>query len=408
MSAALLAAPAAQAAAAPASDATATLAGGELRYSTVWEDHRLLERGLAHVTGNDLLVVASAGCNVLNLLRLAPRRVVALDVNPAQTALLALKLATLRALRHDEMVALLGAVAPGGDGDVDDAACDDAGAGRLALYERVRPLLGDEARGWWDAHPDLLAAGASGAGRLDRYIAGFRRDVLARHCDRATVARILATDDPTARRRLAAAALFTPGFAADFRAYFGRSALAARGRCAAQFRHVPAPVDVGGWFLRRLHWAVTALPTRGNGYLARFLLGAPQDADQGPPWMRRAAFARLRALAPRVEVVTEALEPFLAAQPGRALGGAALSDVFEYLPADTSDALFGELARVLRPGARLAYWNLFVARESPEALRARLRPLAPLARALWRRDRAWFYGAFRVEERAGGPAGGAA
>jgi len=41
-----------------ASDALAVLAGGELRYSTAWEDHRLLEHGLDLRSGDDVLVVA--------------------------------------------------------------------------------------------------------------------------------------------------------------------------------------------------------------------------------------------------------------------------------------------------------------------------------------------------------------
>jgi len=367
----------------PHANAAAALATGELRYSAVWEDHRLLERALAPVAGGDLLVIASAGCNVLNLLLHAPRRIVALDCNPAQTALLELKLAAAGRLRHPEMLRLLG-VCAGGD--------------RLDLYDRVRPLLSPGARTWWDAHPAVLEAGVDGAGRLDRFIAGFRRDHLPALCDARTIDRLLALDDGAARRQLADEALFTPAFARAFRAYFGRDAIAARGRDPAQFRHVPDDVDVAGWFLARLRWACTELPVHGNFYLQRFLRGGPVDPEAGPPYLRRGAFARLGALAPRVQVVTESLERYLAARPAASLGGAALSDVFEYLAPDASDALFGELARALQPGGRAAYWNLFVPRASPVALRSRLRPLGRLSRALWLRDRAWFYGAFRVEE----------
>jgi S-adenosylmethionine-diacylglycerol 3-amino-3-carboxypropyl transferase len=49
-------------------------------------------------------------------------------------------------------------------------------------------------------------------------------------------------------------------------------------------------------------------------------------------------------------------------------------------------------------GGRLAFWNLFVPRESPISQRDRIRPLPRLSRALARRDRAWFYSAFHVEE----------
>jgi S-adenosylmethionine-diacylglycerol 3-amino-3-carboxypropyl transferase len=368
-------------------DATAALAGGELRYSAVWEDHLLLERALGAAGAGELLVVASAGCNVLNLLVRAPRRVVAIDVNPAQTALLELKLAAAGRLPHDAFLRLLGI----------REAPRDPGADRLALYERVRPGLSPAARRWWDAHQPVIAAGPDGAGRLDRFIAGFRREHLARLTGPGVVDTLLATDDPGARTRLADAALFTPAFARAFRAYFARDAIAERGRDPAQFRYVAEP-DVAGWFLRRLRWACTELPVRGNFYLERFLRGGLRDADAGPPYLRRAAYERLRALAPRVEVVTEALGTYLASRPAASLHGLALSDVFEYLPPDASDALFAHAARVLRPRGRLAYWHLFVERTPPPAVRPRLRPLDRLSRALWRRDRAWLYGSFRVDE----------
>jgi S-adenosylmethionine-diacylglycerol 3-amino-3-carboxypropyl transferase len=56
------------------------------------------------------------------------------------------------------------------------------------------------------------------------------------------------------------------------------------------------------------------------------------------------------------------------------------------------------LARALRPGGRLAFWNLLVPRASPPSLRPPYRPLEELAAELWARDRSYFYQAFHVEE----------
>ena len=263
----------------------------------------------------------------------------------------------------------------------------------------MRPLLADDARRWWDAHPATLEAGIAGAGRLERYIGAFR-DRLPALVAPGTVDRVLACDDRRARRALVDGALCTPAFVAAFRAHFSRARMSAEGRSAAQFAHV-GPVDVAGWFLARLRWALGELPVRGNPYVERFLRGGVRDLDAATPWLRPANHARLRALAPRVAVVTAPLDAWLAARPAAALGGAACSDLFEYLAPADADALFAALARALRPGARLAYWNLLVPRASPDALRAPrgpLRHLDRLSHALWRRDRAWFYGAFHVEE----------
>lgn len=364
------------------SEATAVLAGGELRYSTVWEDHLLLESGLGARAGDELLVIASAGCNVLNLLLRAPRRVVAVDVNPAQTALLDLKLAAARTLEHRQFLALLGM---------------RDGSDRLALYDRVRPLLPAASRAWWDTRAAMLVAGVQSAGRLDAFIAGFWRAHPEAAPDAPALERLFALDDAPARARLVDEAIFTPAFVRAFERYFTRDSLAGRGRDPAQMRFVEE-TDVAAYLLTRLRWACTAIPTRGNFYLERFFSGGAWPLDQGPPYLRPAAFGRLRALAGRVETVTEELDTYLHACAARSWSGAALSDVFEYLPAEASDALFARLAEVVRPGGRVAYWNFLVPRESPASLRHRLRPLASLSSALSARDRAWFYSAFRVEE----------
>ena len=360
--------------------ATAVLAGGQLRYSAVWEDHALLEGALRVHEGTTLLMIASAGCNVLNLLRLAPRRIVALDVNPAQTALLELKLAALRTLSHDELLRLIGVT------DADD---------RLALYERARVRLSERARGWWDANLDVLDRGAERAGRLDRFFAEFRREQLATPERLDAVTRLLDSRTPTEQTERARA-LFTPEFEAAFRAHFTREKLGVEGRDPALFDQV-GDADVPGWFLSRLRWACNALPTRGNFYLERFLLGAPRSSEQGPPYLKRANFARLRSLAHRVDVVTEPLDAYLADRPRASLDGAALSNVFEYLAADDADALFADLARTVTVGGRIAYWNLLVRRRGPSTV-GNLTRLDNLSRALWQRDRAWFYQSFNVDE----------
>jgi len=79
------------------------------------------------------------------------------------------------------------------------------------------------------------------------------------------------------------------------------------------------------------------------------------------------------------------------------LSSAALSDVFEYLSDDATAIVAERLARAIRPGGRIAYWNLFVPRDAARAT-PRLRSLDALSTKLWAQDRAWFYRAFHVDE----------
>ena len=357
-------------------------AGDVIRYSQVWEDSALLRRALAVRPGDDVLSIGSAGDNVLALLLDEPRSITAIDLNPAQAALVELKLAAIRALGYDEYVSFLGA-RDGGD--------------RLALYERVRAALPRTARRFWDARPATLVGGVMHAGRLERYFQTFQREHLPPFIGPDALDELVALDDRARQRALFARHFDTPAFRACFAAYFGRESLARNGRDPSQLAHV-GDGDVVAMLWQRFRWACCELPTRGNFYLEYFFTSRHRDLELGPPHLRRDAHARLGALVDRVEVVTDELGRHLdAAAPGR-YSQANLSDLFEYLSAAETEALLGKLVRALRPGGRLAWWNLFVPRAPGPASRARLRAHAGAAAELWRADRAFFYRAFVLEE----------
>jgi len=348
------------------------MAQGGIRYSQVWEDHALLEAALAIGPDDDVLSITSAGDNVLALLLCEPRSVTAVDLNPAQQALLELKLAAIRRLDHAAFACLCGA---------------RDGFDRAALYREVRSDLSEATRAFWDAQlpPSLLDCG-----RLERYIGKFHHEYLRRLVSADAIARLLAAPDLPAQAAIFGREIATPEFERAFRGFFGREELAREGRSPEQFRFV-AGVDVGAHFWNRFRYACTELPLRGNFYLEYALTWRYADLETGPPYLRPSNFARLRELCDRVRFATGELSTCLKAT---AFSKANLSDIFEYMSEHTCGKLMAALAASLRPGGRIAYWNLLVPREGP---RERFRPL-PQAHELWRRDRSWFYSAFRAEE----------
>jgi S-adenosylmethionine-diacylglycerol 3-amino-3-carboxypropyl transferase len=339
-----------------------------IRYSQVWEDHRLLDRGLAIGSGDDVLSVAGAGDNVLALLLAEPRSIVAIDVSPAQLALLELKLAALRRLTHGEFACLTGA---------------RGGARRGDLYERVRAGLQPGTRRFWDRRGATIEHGLLRAGMLEGYLERFR----LRHIPRAAE-RLLGLDDRERQAALYDRLLGTPEFEAAFRAAFTPEAMAGRARDATQFRYVDVE-DAPGFFLQRLRHVCTELPTRANHYLEWLLTGRYRSAV--PPWLRPENFERLRDLAGRVTLVEAELSEYLKTQPAGAFSAVNLSDVFEYLPEDGAQELSELVGTRLRPGGRIAYWNLLVPR-SAGGLPAR----RDFARALWKQDRVFFYSDFHL------------
>jgi S-adenosylmethionine-diacylglycerol 3-amino-3-carboxypropyl transferase len=362
--------------------ARAAVATEIIRYAQVWEDCRVLRRALAVTPDDHVLSIGSAGCNVLALLLDEPRRITAIDLNPAQAALVELKLAGIRLLSYEELVCLVGA---------------RDGYDRLGLYDRVRTRLSPAARRFWDERPAHLVAGVMHTGRLDRYFQGFQRDHLPSLVPAGVVAELLSLDDRAAQRALFDRHFDTPAFRACFASYFGREAQAREGRDPSQLSYV-GDVDVTGMLWERFRYACTEIATRGNFYLEYFFTSRYRDLELGPPYLGRYAFERLRNLVDRVEIVTAELGRHLdEVAPGH-YSKANLSDLFEYLSEAETEAIFGKLVCALRPGGRLCYWNLFVPRAPAAPSRARLRPHTAAAEALWRSDRAFFYRAFHLEE----------
>jgi S-adenosylmethionine-diacylglycerol 3-amino-3-carboxypropyl transferase len=363
------------------SEGTEQLDVETLRYSMVWEDHRLLERGLEVGPGDDVLSICSAGDNVLNLLLSDPKSVTAIDMSPAQIALLELKIAGIKTLDHSDFAILVGAQ----HGDA------------LAAYDSARGSLDEVTRGYWDKRRDDIATGLMMSGRLERYISRFQRDHLSMVWSHDLIENLLSSPDLSAQRWLFAEEANTDEFRERFEAYFGRENMAAMGRDPAQFEHVDEG-DVGGYFRKRFTWVCTQLSLPGNPYIEAFLTGAFRDMWFAPPYLKAEHFETLRQRVDRITLVVDEVERHLHECDAGRYNKANLSDIFEYMSEELADRVFGALADRLRSGGRIAYWNLLVPRAPSEKLGDKLTALSELSDKLWRQDRSWFYRAFRVDE----------
>ena len=329
-----------------------------------------------------MLSICGAGDNVLALLLSEPRSIVAVDVSPAQTALLELKLAALRRLTHVEFVGLLGARPL---------------AGRWELYARVRADLPASARAFWDGNEAALRFGVIDVGLAERYLDRFRRRQIGR-IDPAAITRLLDLDDREEQTELWVRCFGTPEFEAAFRRHAAPEAVSGNGRDATTFRYAQVE-DVPALLLSRMCHVCTQIPTRGNFYLERRLTGRYRDLASGPPFLRPANFERLRTLADRVRVRTGSLEAVLQDTPPESFSAANLSNIFEYMSEESTGDLLELIASRVRAAARLAYWNTLVQRSRPERLAGVLAPRHAEARELWWRDRAAYYRDFHLEER---------
>lgn len=349
-----------------------------IRYAQCWEDADILLEALDVGEGDVCLSIASAGDNSLSLLSRGPARVIAVDVNPAQLACLALRVAAYRVLEHHELLQLVGS-----------RPCAD----REALYRRCRRALESGPRDFWDSHPELVRAGVGGAGKFERYFAVFRNKVLPWIHPRHRVDRLLAGGTLEERRRFYAERWDNRRWSLLFRVFFSRLVMGRMGRDPAFFRYVEG--SVARRILSRAEHALTELDPAANPYLQWILTGRHTTAL--PHALRRENFDAIRDNLDRLEWRCMSIEEFLASESELRFDCFNLSDIFEYMSDESFHQMLAALTARARVGARIAYWNMLVPRSRPPELAHALAPRRELAERLHRRDKAFFYSRFVVE-----------
>jgi len=360
-------------------DLAARVNFSDIRYGQVWEDADVLLNGLDVQPGGTYLSVASAGDNALALLVRDPAHVVAVDLSPAQLACLDLRVAAFRELSHAQLLELIGS---------------RTSSRRRCLYARCRSQLSPHTRDFWDRRGDAIDGGIGAAGRLERYFALFRRQVLPLVHGRPLIEQLLEPRDRRGREEFYARRWDTPRWRLLFKAFFSRFLMGRLGRHPEMFRYTAGPV--ADRLLERTRHALTELEPTRNPYLHWMLTGAHREAL--PLALRPESFEPIRRNLDRLEWRREPLEQFVRrARPGT-FDGFNLSDVFEYVSADHYRRTLDDIARAGRPRARLAYWNLLAPRRSVDTRPSPVRPLDELAGRLHRHDCGFFYSDFVLEE----------
>ncbi len=351
-----------------------------IRYAQCWEDADILLPALEIEPGDTVVSIASAGDNTLALLAQGPRRVIALDLSPAQLACLALRVAAYRTLEHHELLELIGSRPSSRRGE---------------LYARLRPALEPSARSLWDASSRAIARGAGGAGKFERYFRVFRKRVMPTIHTRRQIERLLAGGGtPGSREAFYREEWDTRRWRMMFGVFFSRTVMGRMGRDPSFFRYVEG--SVADRILERSHYAVTVLDPAQNPYLQWILEGTHTTAL--PHALRLENFDAIRGNLDRLEWHRRSLEDFLDEEGPGAIDAYNLSDIFEYMSEENAEALMARCAEAGNSGARLAYWNMLAPRSRPESLAGVLLPREELAAELFARDKAFFYSAFRVEE----------
>jgi S-adenosylmethionine-diacylglycerol 3-amino-3-carboxypropyl transferase len=365
---------------------------GNVRYANCWEDADVLCKALQPAEGKRFLSIASAGDNSFSLIAHGAS-VVAADLSLAQLACVELRREAFRSLTYDEVLAFLGVTA-----------CER----RIEIYEELKAGLSTGARGFWDSRADAIANGFIHAGKFEDYFKLFRTRIIPLIHSKSRIAELLQARSLEAQNEFYMRRWNTIRWRMMFRVFFSRFVMGRLGRDPEFFRYVEG--SVAERILSRTKHALSELPTDSNPYLRYILTGNYSAGSIGsdgtresvalPHYLCRENFEAIRSGLDRLTLFHGSIQDAAQLHGDDGFDGYNLSDIFEYLDPAICQTIYRQLLDVGRSRARWAYWNMLVLRNVPDDLADEVMIHDDLARVLLAQDRAWFYSAFVVEEKA--------
>ncbi len=361
--------------------------GGQLIYNTSWEDPRIDRQLLKLDHNSKVVMITSAGCNVLDYLLDGPAQIDSVDVNFRQNALLELKLAMIRRGNFSDFFAFFGIGSHCHYRDV---------------YRSIRQDLPMFARAYWDSRmhffdprglkKSFYYRGTSGAAAWMMCSVLFKTKPHLK-----TLAMQLLNATSLEQQREVFARL-------EPKIWNALSSWLVRQRLVMTLLGVPRPQvkliedgypgGLGGFIKDKLRHVMCELPTAENYFWRVYLTGSYTDSCC-PNYLLPQHFSTLNCYASRVRTHSCTISEFLKTRPGE-YTHYILLDHQDWLAWHDPAALREEWEHIFansRPGTKIlmrsAGLNLdFV----PADIRVRLRFFPEMTEPLHQLDRVGTYG----------------
>lgn len=330
-------------------DRAFALAFKGLVYAQIWEDPVVDMEALAIEPGNRIATIASGGCNVFSYLVADPAEIVAVDLNTAHVALNNLKRVAIQRLPDQASLHRFFA-------DADNEA-------NIADYRAfVRPHLDETSRRYWEGR-DLV-----GRRRINGFAHGlYKRGLLGSFIGLAHLVARMHRVDP--RQFLAAKtieeqrAIFDEKFAPFFNRKFirwvtdQRSSLFGLGIPPAQYDALAGGKPMADVLRARLEKLACDFPLDDN-YFAWQAFGRGYGKGRAaslPPYLQADNYDAVRARAERVTMLHANMTDMLAAADAASFDRYIFLDAQDWMTDAQLTALWSEVTRTARPGARVLF-----------------------------------------------------
>ncbi|OCC23268.1 S-adenosylmethionine--diacylglycerol 3-amino-3-carboxypropyl transferase [Croceicoccus estronivorus] len=333
-----------------------------LVYPQIWEDPEADMAGLDIRETDHLVTIASGGCNALSYLTAGPARITALDLNHAHVALGRLKRTAMRHLPDHMHFRRFFVEA-------------DLAENKAAYFTHVAQHLDASSRRYWETR-DIL-----GRKRIGMFTRGaYRHGLLGTFIGFAHLLARLNGENPRdvlqAHGKDEQRAHFEQRFVPFFDKPLIRwmtsqpASLFGLGIPPAQYDKLAAGRSMADVLRQRLEKLTCDFDFRDNYFAWQAFSRGYDKAPEGslPPYLQEAHFKLVRSRLDRLDIQQANMTDWLAGQEAQSVDKFVLLDAQDWMTDDQLNALWSQICRTARAGARV----LFRTADEPSLLPGRL------------------------------------
>lgn len=366
-----------------------------LVYAQIWEDPVVDMKALRLSPGDNIVCIASGGCNALSYLTRNPASVTAVDLSPAHVMLNKLKLATVQNVPdHATLYEMLGQANLAKNVDTFD--------------RHVAPYLEGDVRDYWNGwaltgpRKLMLARGLYRQGLLGRFLGAVHLVAKIARVDFSPLLNAKTLEEQTAffERHIA------PLYESRFIKFLAnrRASLFGLGIPPAQYDKLAADADgdIVAVLKERTRKLFCDFPIQDN-YFAWQAASRGYQPGAGasvPPYLEPEHFDTIRTQAGRVTVLNASLTDVLAQQTAKSKQAYVLLDAQDWMNDAQLNALWEQITRTAAPGARVIFRtggsdDILPGRVAPQTL-SRWAYQAEASAEGFKNDRSAIYGGFHL------------
>jgi len=355
-------------------------------YSNVWEDPELNRRSLQVKPGDVVLSITSGGCNSLCLLLENPSKVVSIDLNPAQLAMLEYKRAAIIELGYEDFLESLGT-------PFFRKPSPHPPIYRWDLYQKIRKHIPGYAIDFWDANRPLIEKGIFWCGKVEAFF-DFYRKILAFLYDFKKMEALFECPDLEAQRRR-----YKELNRKRWRFLNGlllNNFVLSLVKGAHSFAQVEDK-NLSGNLSRKIDIGMTRFFNPDNYFISLMLLGGHYSRKAMSPYLLEENFPVMKKNIDRLDIFQGTVGDVLKKWGPASFDKQNLSNIFEWMDNDFFNGVLREVIALSRPRGRMAWrYTLAKPRRLDEENSQKLVSEPNLAAKLFSLDRSFIYESFHV------------